>query len=72
MKSFRKTIKGIDFNFQPILEGTDEACNVYAENQSFKMTTDEEGNWQIRHQVPNWIKELEEDLGKIIDSEDIK
>jgi hypothetical protein len=71
MKCFTKTINGIDFNFQPILEGEDEVCKVHVENHSFKMTTDDKGNWQIRQQVPNWIKQLEQDLANTIDNEEI-
>ena len=67
MEQFKKTINGIDFEFQGVNEGEDEVCRVRAENQSFKMTTDDQGNWQILQQVPNWIKDLEETLGKAID-----
>jgi hypothetical protein len=31
------------------------------------MTTGENGNWQILQQVPLWIKNLETELGKVID-----
>ena len=72
MEHFRKTINGLDFSFQGLLEGKDEVCRVSVENQSFKMTTDEEGNWHIRQQVPRWIKDLEGALGTAIDEADIK
>lgn len=71
MQQFRKTINGVDFNFQPVVEGKDEVCRVSAENQHFKMTTDENGNWEIRQQVPTWVKNLEASLGKAIDEENI-
>jgi hypothetical protein len=71
MQQFRKTINGVDFNFQPVVEGKDEVCRVSAENQNFKMTTDENGNWEIRQQVPTWVKNLEASLGKAIDEENI-
>lgn len=67
MEPFRKTINGIDFNFQGIHEGEDEVCRVSADNQQFKMTIDEKGNWEIRQQVPGWIKTLEKELGNAID-----
>lgn len=72
MEHFKKTINGMDFAFQGLLEGKDEVCRVSVDNQSFKMTTDDDGNWYIRQQVPKWIKELEETLGKAIDEADIK
>ena len=72
MEHFRKTINGLDFSFQGLLEGKDEVCRVSVENHSYKMTTDEDGNWLIRQQVPTWIKELEEPLGQTIDDADIK
>lgn len=53
------------------MEGRDEICRVTAENQNFKMTVDEDGEWQIRHQVPKWIKDLEGPLGEAIDNENI-
>jgi hypothetical protein len=67
MEQFKKTINGIEFEFQGITEGPDEVCRVRAENQQFKMTTDDEGNWQILQQVPTWVKELEGALGDAID-----
>jgi len=67
MQKFRKTVSGIDFDFHGIMEGEDEIYRVSAENQSFKMTVDEEGYWQIRQQVPSWIKVLEADLGEAIE-----
>jgi hypothetical protein len=67
MEQFRKTIKGIDFEFQGINEGTDEVCRVKVDSQNFKMTVDEDGNWIILQQVPTWIKALEEELGNAID-----
>lgn len=67
METFTKTISGVEFEFQGITEGTNEVCRVRAENQNFKMTTDEDGNWQILQQVPTWIKNLEEVLGQAID-----
>ena len=71
MDNFRKTINGIDFSFKGILEGKEEVCKVSAENQNFKMTTDDQGNWYIKQQVPRWIKELEDELGKAIDDADL-
>ena len=38
-----------------------------AENQNFKMTVSENGNWQILQQVPSWVKQLETALGEAID-----
>jgi hypothetical protein len=67
MERFTKTIQGIDFQFQGAIEGTDEICRVTVDNQSFKMTTGENGSWQILQQVPLWIKKLETELGKVID-----
>jgi hypothetical protein len=67
MEQFKKIINGIEFEFQGITEGQDEVCRVRAENQNFKMTTDDEGNWQILQQVPTWIKNLEGALGAAID-----
>ena len=67
MQQFTRTISGIDFNIQGIMEGEDEMCRVSVDNQSFKMTIAEEGGWEIPHQVPSWIKKLEKELSKAID-----
>ena len=67
MEAFKKTINNIEFEFIGIIEGNDEACRVRTEYQEFKMTVDEEGNWQILQQVPSWVKELEYQLGEAID-----
>ncbi|MES2882803.1 MAG: hypothetical protein V4676_11685 [Bacteroidota bacterium] len=67
MEPFKKIINGIEFEFQGITEGPDDVCRVRADSQQFKMTTDEEGNWQILQQVPKWVKELEGPLGDAID-----
>lgn len=67
MEPFTKTFSGVEFEFQGITEGKEEVCRVRAENQNFKMTTDEDGNWQILQQVPTWIKNLESVLGDAID-----
>jgi len=66
MAQFSKKIRGIDFGFQSIQEGNDEVCRVSVDNQSFKMTIDRNGNWQILQQVPLWIKNMEEELGRVI------
>ena len=67
MDQFKKTIQGIEFEFRGINEGKDEVCRVSTDTQQFKMTVDENGNWQILQQVPTWIKELEGVLGEAID-----
>ena len=70
MTDFRKTIKGIDFNFHGVMEGKDQVFRVSADTHNFKMTTDEDGNWGIWQQVPSWIKALEEDLEKAIEEQE--
>ena len=67
MEQFKKTINGIEFSFQGFTEGPEEVCRVMAENQNFKMTVSENGNWQILQQVPSWVKQLETALGEAID-----
>ena len=67
MEQFKKTIKGIEFEFQGITEGKDDVCRVSVDSQSFKMTVDKDGNWQILQQVPSWVRNLEKELGKAID-----
>lgn len=68
MQPFTKKINGIEFNFHGFLEGGDEVCRVSVDSQSFKMTVGEDGNWEIWQQVPAWIKNLEVELGKAIES----
>jgi hypothetical protein len=67
LEPFRKTIKGIDFDFQGLREGTDEVCRVSVDGQQFKMTVNEKGNWYIEQQVPAWVKAMESQLGEAID-----
>lgn len=67
MEPFKKTIDGIDFHFQGILEGTDEVCRVSVEGQHNFRMINEEGRWEIWQQVPSWIKRLETALSDAID-----
>jgi len=67
MEQFTKNINGIEFEFQGVTEGQDEVCKVRVDNQSFKMRTDDDGNWMIQQQVPAWVKNLEVQLGDAID-----
>ncbi|HEX2608925.1 MAG TPA: hypothetical protein VHK91_16195 [Flavisolibacter sp.] len=67
MEPFNKSIKGIDFVFQGNTEGEDEICWIKVDSHSFKMTVDDQGEWQILQQVPAWIKAMEKDLAKAID-----
>jgi hypothetical protein len=69
MNDFKKTIDNTEFNFKYIQEGTDAVFLVNADNQNFRMITDEEGTWGIWQQVPAWIKNLEEQLGNAIEAE---
>lgn len=69
MKSFTKTIDGIEFGFQGFMEGNDEACRVTVDSHNFKMIVGEDGAWEIWQQVPNWIKRLEKELSEAIDKE---
>lgn len=62
MEDFKKTIGTTEFNFKFVQEGTDVVFLVNAENQSFRMITDEDGVWGIWQQVPGWIKDLEDEL----------
>lgn len=67
MDSFAKAISGIEFNFQGIMEGEDEACRVSVDSHNFKMVVNDAGEWVILQQVPNWIKKLEKELGEAIE-----
>jgi hypothetical protein len=49
------------------MEGENEVCRISVDNQSFKMTVAEDGSWQIPHQVPTWIKNLEKELSEAIE-----
>ena len=66
-EQFSTTINGIAFDFAGFMEGEDEVCRVTVDNQRFKMTLSEDGNWEILQQVPSWIKKLEKELGEAID-----
>jgi hypothetical protein len=67
MNDFKKTIDNTEFNFKFIQEGTDAVFLVNADNQNFRMITDDDGAWGIWQQVPAWIKNLEEQLGNAIE-----
>jgi hypothetical protein len=66
MQQFTKTIGGIEFSVLGFMEGGDDVCRVSVDNQSFKMIIAEDGNWEIPHQVPSWIKKLETELSEAI------
>ena len=67
MEQFKKTINNIEFEFTGFVERDEDVCRVRTQFQEFKMTTDDDGNWMIRQQVPGWVKELEQELGDAID-----
>jgi hypothetical protein len=67
MKDFKKNINNTEFNFKYLREGTDVLFLVNVETSSFRMITDEEGNWGIWQQVPSWIKKMEEELADAIE-----
>ena len=67
MNDFKKTIDNTEFNFKFIKEGADHVFLVNADNQNFRMITDDDGTWGIWQQVPAWIKGLEEQLGNAIE-----
>lgn len=67
MDRFTKTISGIEFSFQGILEGEDEVCWVSVDNHRFRMTVADDESWEILQQVPLWIKKMEKDLSNAID-----
>lgn len=67
MEQFTKLINGTEFGFHGFLEGEDEVCRVSAAGQNFKMTVAQDGDWQIRQQVPAWIKSMEKELGAAIE-----
>ena len=68
MQDFKKTIDNSEFNFKYLREGKDVLFLVNVESQSFRMVTDEEGNWGIWQQVPSWIKKIEEELAEVIEA----
>jgi len=69
MNDFKKSIDNTEFNFKFVQEGTDAVFLVNADNQNFRMITDEEGTWGIWQQVPAWIKNLEEQLANAIEEQ---
>lgn len=69
MTDFKITLDNAEFNFKPVQEAGETIFIVSAENQSFRMITDEEGYWGIWQQVPSWIKKLEEQLADAIEKQ---
>jgi hypothetical protein len=67
MEDFKKNISNTDFNFKYLREGNDVLFLVNVDAQSFRMITDDDGNWGIWQQVPAWIKKLEEELALAIE-----
>ncbi len=67
MEDFKKNISNTDFNFKYLREGEDVLFLVNVDAQSFRMITDDEGNWGIWQQVPAWIKNLEGELATAIE-----
>jgi hypothetical protein len=69
MEDFKKTIDNTVFNFKYVQEGTDVVFLVHADQQTFRMITDDEGTWGIWQQVPAWVKRLEAELGNAIEEQ---
>jgi hypothetical protein len=67
MEGFRKTINGVDFAFHMPSEEKYLSYQVWTDNFKFKMEVSNDGIWKICDPVPIWIKDLEEDLGLIIE-----
>jgi hypothetical protein len=65
--SFKKTIKGKDFDFE--LQGSQEEYfyKVANRDHSFNMKINADGNWKIEGKEPAWIVDLEKDLGFAIE-----
>ena len=59
MKTWRKTISGIDLEFEQLPDG----ILVYLENHQFHLKNNiQEGSWIIVEKLPIWLADLEEDL----------
>jgi hypothetical protein len=71
MVSFRKTIKGIDFEFVVREELDDYYYLVNAENINFEMRKDVNGSWKIKGKTKSWIMELEENMSAAIIAKNI-
>ena len=71
MVSFRKTIKGIDFEFVVREELDDNYYLVNAENINFQMRKDANGTWKIKGKTKSWIMELEENINAAIIAKNI-
>lgn len=67
MEDFKKNISNTEFNFKYLREGEDVLFLVNVDAQSFRMITDDDGNWGIWQQVPAWIKNLEGELATAIE-----
>jgi hypothetical protein len=71
MAEFRKSVKGIDFEFSLMEEEGEWYYKIKAENLQFVMRIDEVGMWKIFNPVPVWITDLEEELGQVIESNNL-
>ena len=67
MEYFKRVINGVEFGFMGFMEGSDEACRITVDNQSFKMVVNKNDEWVILQQVPGWIKNLEKQLAEEIE-----
>ena len=67
MTGFRKTVKGLDFQFELMQADEMYYYLVEIENHSFELRIDDNGVWKIKGQVPIWLQELEESLGEAIE-----
>ena len=67
MTGFRKTLKGLDFQFELMQADKMYYYLVEIENHSFELRIDDNGVWKIKGQVPIWLQELEESLGEAIE-----
>ena len=66
MTCIRSNISGIDFEFEPICGCKGEQIIlVRAENLAFELVASN-GKYKIGGEVPIWIRDLENDLGEVV------
>ena len=65
MTSFRKTVAGVDFSFEPLHEKGKFTWLLACENYSFFLEPNEEV-WTLKGNIPVWIKKMKSQFIKAI------
>lgn len=65
---FVKSLNGVEFKFELDIDQIETVYSVTTNGYEFSIVINEAREWVIKDKVPDWIKDLEDDLGTAINT----